>query len=483
MMPEDTITAISTAPGQGAIAIVRLSGSNAFDIIERIFSTQMDGKSQASGSLYELKDRTAIHGFLQDPQDNWSCVDEVVVIPYRGPNTYTGEDLVEINCHGGPLVTRQVLSLCLSQGARLAKQGEFTQRAFMSGRIDLTQAEAVLDLIQAKTARQGKLALSALGGHIGERINGVRTVLVELLTRITAGIDFPEEVGELPIDDIQPSINECRKKLEILAGTTRSGRFMREGLRLSIVGRPNAGKSSLLNQLLNFERAIVTDIPGTTRDSIEELIDIKGIPVILIDTAGIRTTQDTVERIGIERTKKAISASDLILVVVDVTAGWGEEEESILLSVGARPHIAVLNKIDIHSDFAADFDSLWSAESWGTNGKIGGKSSDETCVARLKISAKLGEGLEALSDTIEKWVVEDTNLAESGGSLNQRQGELCLRAIESLRHVEQTLASGMPQDCLSVDLKSAVDSLSEISGTVVTEEVITNVFATFCIGK
>lgn len=473
MMSEDTITAISTAPGQGAIAIVRISGPNAFDILDRVFSTQMMGKSDhPEHARQELKDRTAIHGFLQDPQDNWSCVDEVVVIPYRGPNTYTGEDLVEINCHGGPLVTRQVLSLCLSQGARLAKQGEFTQRAFMSGRIDLTQAEAVLDLIQAKTARQGKLALSALGGHIGEQINSVRALLLALLTRITAGIDFPEEVGELPIDDIAPSINECVKKLQILAGTTRSGRFMREGLRLSIVGRPNAGKSSLLNQLLNFERAIVTDIPGTTRDSIEELIDIKGIPVILIDTAGIRATHDTVERIGIERTKKAIAESDLILVVVDVTEGWGEEEDSILQTVGARPHIAILNKIDIRPDFESFIDS-------GGNSQNGSAH----CVARLEVSAKLGQGMDSLSETIEKWVLEDINLTESGGSLNQRQGELCMKAIESLRHVQQTLESGMPQDCLSVDLKSAVDSLSEISGTVVTEEVITNVFATFCIGK
>lgn len=475
MMSEDTITAISTAPGQGAIAIVRISGPNAFDILNRIFSTQMQGKSvHAEHAPHEFEDRNAIHGFLQDPQDNWSCVDEVVVIPYRGPNTYTGEDLVEINCHGGPLVTRQVLSLCLSQGARLAKQGEFTQRAFMSGRIDLTQAEAVLDLIQAKTTRQGKLALSALGGQIGEQINAVRAILLELLTRITAGIDFPEEVGELPIDDIAPSINECVKKLEVLAGTTRSGRFMREGLRLSIVGRPNAGKSSLLNQLLNFERAIVTDIPGTTRDSIEELIDIKGIPVILIDTAGIRATHDTVERIGIERTKKAIAESDLVLVVVDVTEGWGEEEESILSTVGTRPHIAILNKIDIQ----LDFDSAAAKESWGN-----GRNGSANCVARLKVSAKLGQGMESLSETIESWVLEDINLSESGGSLNQRQGELCMKAIESLRHVQETLASGMPQDCLSVDLKSAVDSLSEISGTVVTEEVITNVFATFCIGK
>lgn len=474
LLPQETIAAISTAPGVGAIAIVRLSGPEAWNIIERIFSTSMKAKSDCSN---ELKDRTAIHGFLQDPQDNWACVDEVVVIPYRGPNTYTGEDLVEINCHGGALVTRQVLSLCLSQGARLARQGEFTQRAFMSGRMDLTQAEAVLDLIQAKTAKQGRLALSALGGQIGEQIASVRMTLLELLTRITAGIDFPEEVGELPEDDIAPSINECVKKLQILAGTTRSGRFMREGLRLSIVGRPNAGKSSLLNQLLNFERAIVTDVPGTTRDSIEELIDINGVPVILIDTAGIRTTDDTVEKIGIERTKKAIVESDLILVVVDVTAGWGEEEDSILQTVGARPHIAILNKIDIQPDF----ESLWSLESWGNGQNY--SSSDVACIGSLKISAKLGQGMDDLSGTIESWVLADTNLKESGGSLNQRQGELCERAIEALRHVEQTLASGMPQDCLSVDLKSAVDSLCEISGTVVTEEVITNVFASFCIGK
>jgi tRNA modification GTPase len=459
MIPDDTIAAISTPPGTGAIAIVRLSGPDAFAIVEQIFSA---GRRT---SPPELASHVARYGLIRDPHSG-ELVDEVVVIPYRAPQTYTGEDLVEVNCHGGPVITAAILDLCLRLGARLARPGEFTQRAFLSGRIDLTQAEAVLDLIQAKTGRQRRMALSALSGVVGEKIGMVRTALLELLTRIVAGIDFPDEIGDAPEHDVATTLAESIGTLEDLARTVRSGRFLREGLRLAIVGRPNAGKSSLLNQLLKFERAIVTEIPGTTRDSLEELLDINGIPVILVDTAGIRHTDDRVELIGIERTRRAVEESDLVLVVADLIEGWGQPEDEIIKMVDTRPFLLVANKLDLVS-----------------NGNLQAPAGQrENCIGSLKLSAKTGSGIAELTGAIESWVFRDEGL-ERQASLNARQTELCLKAVGALRLAEATLAEGRPQDCLSTDLKAAVDALSEISGEAVSEEIIDNVFARFCIGK
>ncbi len=426
----------------------------------------MDACTAAGQESANLAANYARIGFIKDP-DSGALIDEVVVISYKAPRTYTGEDLVEINCHGGWLVPNEILSLCLKLGARLARPGEFTERAFLSGRIDLTQAEAVLDLIQAKTSRQGRLAVSALSGQLGRRIEEVRSRLVDLMAAVVAGIDFPEEVGEASSEEIYTVVEKSLDTLEALSSTARSGRFLRDGLRVAIVGRPNAGKSSLLNQLLRFERAIVTDTPGTTRDSLEELLDLNGVPVILVDTAGIRRTDDHVEKIGIERAIAAINQADLVLLVVDLSAGWSEPEEEIMQLVGNTPYILVGNKVDIAGSAEA-VDPQWH---------------ERGAVAQAAISATSGIGLVELTTRVEQWVFAGQPERASAASLNARQSELCMRAVNALRLVRQALAESLPQDCLATDLKGAVDSLSEMCGEVVSEEVIHKVFANFCIGK
>lgn len=461
MNVEDTIAAISTAPGTGAIAVVRLSGPQAFSIAERIFRRK--GHSENQGEM-RLTSHHATVGYIVD-QKSGETIDEVVLTPFQAPHTYTGEDVVEISCHGGRVVTSEILSLLLASGARLASKGEFTKRAFLSGRLDLTQAEAVLDIIQAKTNRVSHGALSALAGGLGKRIESVRADLMTVLTRIVAGLDFPEEIGDAPEPHVEEVVSRSLATLKELARTARSGRFLREGLKLAIVGRPNAGKSSLLNQLLKFERAIVTDIPGTTRDVLEELLDINGVPVVLLDTAGIRATQDTVEKIGIERTKTAIKESDLILLVIDLNEGVGEAEEMILDMLESKPFIAVGNKLDISPN------AKLSDDNWADN-----------CHGTVTISAKDGTNIDQLSAALEKFVFAGSSQLE-GASLNMRQTALCVKAADALEAVLTTLESGFPQDCLATDLKTAVDSLSEISGQSVSEEVISQVFASFCIGK
>jgi tRNA modification GTPase len=458
----NTIAAISTAPGTGAIAVVRMSGPEAFSIAKKHFRRPANS---SSGEETWPKSQFATHGFWINPETQIR-LDEVVVTPFQAPHTYTGEDLVEISCHGGPVVTAEILSSLLRSGARLARPGEFTQRAFLAGKIDLTQAEAVLDIIQAKTTRQSRRALSALSGILGERIHNVRTELLAVLTRIIAGLDFPEEIGDAPEPEVAIVVRKNLSALQELASTANTGRYLRDGLKLAIIGRPNAGKSSLLNQLLKFERAIVTDIPGTTRDSLEEMLDINGIPVVLIDTAGIRPTEDTVERIGIERTKKASSTCDIALFVLDSVEGWGAPEDEIMTMLKEKPFIAIINKIDLLSKHQ----------------KTDLCSRSDNCFAQVMLSAKSGANVDQLTATVESFVFKDQSMRE-GPSLNARQSELCLKAAEALQLALTTLASGYPQDCLSTDLKTAVDALSEISGESVSEEVIAQVFASFCIGK
>ena len=460
---EDTIAAISTAPGIGAISVVRISGQLAEKIVHEIFSVT-DNFETAPSQVPVLNSRVATHGYIYDPSSR-EIVDEVITTIFKAPRSYTGEDLVEISCHGGPIIANQLLGLMTQRGARLARRGEFTERAFLNGRIDLTQAEAVLDVIQAKTPQQSRRALSVLTGHLGRQLKEVRE---NLLTRIVAGIDFPEEIGDAAEPEVEAVVNRCKRVLDDLAHTARSGKFLREGVKLALVGRPNAGKSSLLNQLLKFDRAIVTDIPGTTRDAIEETIDINGIPVTLVDTAGIRDTVDVVEKIGIERSNRAIAESDLAILIVDLEQGWGDAETQIREIIADRQFVIVGNKLDLcpNAEPQASMPTPLTSEA----------------VSIVLLSATSGLNVDALTAEIEKWVFKDNPLA-GGPALNVRQAELCRRAAASLQHVQETLAAGMPQDCLATDLKIAVDALSEIAGELVAEQIISQVFATFCIGK
>lgn len=453
----ETISAISTPPGSGAIAIVRISGPESFTIAEKFFSL-----SQSSLETVNLRGNShkAMHGFILEPQSK-ICIDDVVLIAYKEPSSYTGEDLVEINCHGSSFVSREILDLIITLGARLARPGEFTQRAYLSGKMDLTQAEAVMDLIAAKTKVQSRQAQAALKGQIGGQISQVRQNLVELATRITAGIDFPEEVGDVPLDDINDIVQEAESRLTSLAATMRAGRFLREGLRVSIVGQPNVGKSSLLNQFLKFERAIVTEIPGTTRDSIEELVELGGVPVLLVDTAGIRTTQDKVEQIGIDRTVVSIEQADLVVFLVDATRDSDCTDGEIMNLVGEKPFVLVKNKIDL-----------------GPN-----KNSflPEGALASISISAKTGQGLDELGQSLSSFVFQGKE--DSGATLNERQGELCLKAFQSLEMLKRAVEDDLPQDCLASDLNEAILALSQACGNQINEEIITEVFARFCIGK
>lgn len=486
MIHGDTITAISTASGMGALAVVRISGDKAFSIAGRIFrptaKMMLDRREeppaeqaspagatrtaeQGNDAAFDMRSHIARSGYVFDPDDG-EPIDQVVLTAYKSPKTYTGEDLIEISCHGGRLIPSEVLSLCLKMGARLARAGEFTERAFLNGKIDLTQAEAVLDLIQAKTARQGRYALSALTGSLGTAVAAVRESLLDLMAEVVAGIDFPDEVGEAPAEHVKSVTAHCLTKLEELAATARSGRFLRQGLKLAIVGRPNAGKSSLLNQLLKFERAIVSDTPGTTRDSLEELLDLNGVPVVLVDTAGIRSTEDQIEKAGIERTVRAINECDLAIFVVDLTAGWEWPEQEIERLLAGRPYILTGNKIDAAGDTGRSL-----------------MDNSPCAVDKVVISALTGQGLPEFKGKIESWVFAGESQGATYVSLNTRQAELCSKAADALRLVAHTVDSGLPQDCLAVDLKGAVDALSEICGEAVSEEIIGRVFANFCIGK
>ena len=440
----DTITAISTPLGAGGVGVIRISGAKSFDILEKIF----DGKTNVN----KFKPSRFYHGYIKDGND---ILDEVIVLPFFAPNSYTGENVCEIQCHGGVNVVNSILSLVLKSGARIAEKGEFTKRAFLNKKMDLSQAEAVADLIHAKTKDFVIPSSRNLKGALSIKVKEIRNEIFEVLSRIIAGIDFPDDVAEPEYDYLKTSFENSIQNIDkILAGAGTSN-IMRQGISVAIAGKPNVGKSSLFNTLLNHERAIVTEIAGTTRDVIKETLDL-GIPVTLIDTAGIRNDDgiDKVEQIGIEYSKNSLDEADCVLFVYDATQGILDEDKKILDLINPNKLIVCANKSDI--------------------------AKNET--NELNISAKTGDGIDELK-RILKTKVCDINPDEMDYVTNLRQQNCLMRAKEALQQALEATEIHQLQDLISIDVKSALLALDELSGEVITDNILNNIFDNFCIGK
>jgi tRNA modification GTPase len=451
----DTIAAISTPLGEGGIGIVRLSGPEAEAIARRLFQPRRPRPTWRSHTLYL--------GHLLDSQGE--IIDEVLLTLMRAPLTYTREDLVEINCHSGYAVLQRILAAVLEQGARLARPGEFTARAFLSGRLDLTQAEAVLEVIQARTQASLKVAAAHLKGGLGRRLQAIRQALLDLLTLVEAAIDFPEEAGELSPATVREGLAPQRHLLQELAASYDEGRLLREGLLVVIAGRPNVGKSSLLNQLLKTDRAIVTDIPGTTRDLIEETFNLGGVPVRLSDTAGLRPAVDQVEALGVQRAQERVAEANVILYLVDASLSLAPEDREVLRELSGRRGLALMNKIDLPQ-------RLSEAELRAA-----------TDFPLVKISALTGQGLEELQQTLLSLALKG-GLDTSGEMLTQvrhHQGvRLCLGYLEQAQGL---LRPEPPWELVALELQEAIRELGEITGEEVGDEVLERIFGQFCIGK
>lgn len=453
-MGNRTIAAISTPQGTGGIAVIRISGDAAREIVCKIFS----GKA-----LKTAKSHTVHYGYIIN--DKGEQIDEVLVTLMLAPKTFTREDTVEISCHGGYASTRAVLDTVIAAGAYPAEPGEFTKRAFMNGRIDLSQAEAVIDVINAKNDMSRRSAVAQLGGALSAEIKAVRSDLVHLEARMQVLIDYPDEdLADVTIEDMISVCGNCADRVRQLIDTADCGRMIRDGVRAAIVGRPNVGKSSLLNCLARDDRAIVTDIAGTTRDVIEENVTLNGIPLILSDTAGIRETDDTVEKIGVERSKRSIDAADIVMLVFDVSDGFGKEDAALLRETDGKKRIILLNKTDAAD--ITDFEQL------------------ETADPVIPISAKTGEGIDTLANEIERLCRLRETAAENGAVVtNMRHKAALASAQRALTDASNALSAGMPSDIVSIDITAAIDALGEITGESVSESIVEDIFHNFCVGK
>jgi len=456
---DDTITAISSPIGEGGIGIVKMSGPEVLTILREIFVPTKSCLNE--DTTWEPVSHHLYHGHVVDARSQ-EVVDEVLVSYMKAPHTYTRQDVGEINCHGGIVPLQRVLQLTLRQGARLASPGEMTMRAFLLGRLDLAQAEAVLDVVRAKTEAGLRVAVEQLGGHLSREIQEVRAQLVDTLAYLEVTIDFTED--EIPERDIRAPLQEAAEAIkELLRGADR-GMIYRQGIRAAIVGRPNVGKSSLLNRLLRTARAIVTPIPGTTRDTLEETINLQGIPLTLVDTAGIAESEDLVEKLGIERSREALSRADLALMTVDVSEPLQEADVEIAELIGDKPAILVVNKIDLSQQ--AVLDSLLPS------------------VRRARVSALTGEGLEELEAAMVEAVFSGKVIASDAPLVTNPRHKQALH--EALEHVEAAVdasTSDTPTDLIAIDVTAAVNTLGEITGETATEDLLQIIFSEFCVGK
>ncbi|HEQ9023169.1 TPA: tRNA uridine-5-carboxymethylaminomethyl(34) synthesis GTPase MnmE [Streptococcus pyogenes] len=451
----DTITAISTPLGEGAIGIVRLSGTDALAIVQSVFK----GKN-----LEQVASHTINYGHIIDPNTG-TIVDEVMVSVMLAPKTFTRENVVEINTHGGIAVTNEILQLLIRQGARMAEPGEFTKRAFLNGRVDLTQAEAVMDIIRAKTDKAMTIAVKQLDGSLSQLINDTRQEILNTLAQVEVNIDYPEydDVEEMTTALLREKTQEFQSLLENLLRTAKRGKILREGLSTAIIGRPNVGKSSLLNNLLREDKAIVTDIAGTTRDVIEEYVNIKGVPLKLVDTAGIRETDDLVEQIGVERSKKALQEADLVLLVLNASEKLTDQDRALLNLSQDSNRIILLNKTDLEQKIELE----------------------QLPADLIPISVLTNQNINLIEDRINQLFFDNAGLVEQDATYlsNARHISLIEKAVQSLEAVNDGLALGMPVDLLQVDLTRTWEILGEITGDAAPDELITQLFSQFCLGK
>ena len=454
-----TIAAIATAviPQQGSVSIVRVSGSQAMAIAQALFSAPGQQVWESHRILY---------GYIRHPQTQ-ALVDEALLLIMQAPRSYTREDVVEFHCHGGIMAVQQVLQLCLEQGARLAQPGEFTLRAFLNGRLDLTQAESIADLVGARSPQAAQTALAGLQGKLASPIRQLRANCLDILAEIEARIDFEEDLPPLDHKGIISDIDHVAAEITKFLATKDKGELLRTGLKVAIVGRPNVGKSSLLNAWSQSDRAIVTDLPGTTRDVVESQLVVGGIPVQVLDTAGIRETVDQVEKIGVERSRRAANAADLVLLTIDATAGWTESDQEIYEQVQHRPLILVINKIDLVETAYID------------SGKY-----PQNIDQIVTTSAAQNQGIDALETAILNIVqTGKVQAADLDLAINQRQAAALTQAKISLEQVQVTITDQLPLDFWTIDLRGAIQALGEITGEQVTESVLDRIFSRFCIGK
>lgn len=459
MYEETTIAAIATAPGEGGIGIIRISGADAADVGDRVF------RMKRCESFHQAEVQRLYYGHVVK---EGRFVDEGLGVYMKAPHTYTGEDVVELQIHGSMEALRETLALALEAEAVLAARGEFTKRAFLNGRIDLAQAEAVMDIITARGSAALTQAESHLSGALSRYVRGAREALKDLITKLEVTIDYPEEdLEDLTREEIQAGLRTVKGPMEQLLARSERGRIIREGMRTAIVGRPNAGKSSLLNALLQEDRAIVTDVPGTTRDTIEESIRIGGVPLVLMDTAGLRRTDNQVERIGIERARQSMQRADLILAVLDGSRPLSDDDRQLLASIRGRRAMVILNKYDLPQEVSAEAVRALAGD-----------------VPVISLSARYGSGLDELEDALGQ--LAETQDAECGRELfltNLRHVELVRDALRAVQRALSSADLGMPADCIVVDLTEAWRALGEITGDTVDDELISSIFSRFCVGK
>ncbi|MEH2116725.1 tRNA uridine-5-carboxymethylaminomethyl(34) synthesis GTPase MnmE [Nostoc sp.] len=455
-----TIAAIATAvvPQQGSVGIVRVSGSQAMALAQTLFHSP-------GRQVWET--HRILYGYIRHPQTQ-QLVDEGLLLIMKAPRSYTREDVVEFHCHGGIMAVQQVLQLCLENGARLAQPGEFTLRAFLNGRLDLTQAEGIADLVGARSPQAAQTALAGLQGKLAHPIRQLRANCLDILAEIEARIDFEEDLT--PLDDkvIISEIEKIAAEITRLLETKDKGELLRTGLKVAIVGRPNVGKSSLLNAWSQCDRAIVTDLPGTTRDVVESQLVVGGIPIQVLDTAGIRETTDQVEKIGVERSRRAANAADLVLLTIDASDGWTEGDREIYEQVQHRPLILVINKIDLVEE--TERKTL--------------QSQIQSPKSKIVTAAANNQGIDTLETAILEIVkIGKVQAADMDLAINQRQAAALIKAKISLEQVQATITQQLPLDFWTIDLRGAIQALGEITGEEVTESVLDRIFSKFCIGK